>query len=437
MVVTGGVAGAQTNNPYPGSIGAGLLVGVRDFATVPDSAGAKARLNSAAVSPDGRFFVIDQRGPVHSISSLGAVTTYLDLSAAGWGLLNDNGERGVGQIAFHPQFNQVGEPGYGKLYASFSTNDLAPTPDFSVGGRVHDEVIYEFTTNDPSAATFTPAPGSSPRQVLRIAQPATNHNGGGLAFNPNAAAGTPDYGALYYSSGDGGGAGDPYAQGQSAGTPLAAILRIDPLGTNGVGGDHGIVADNLFASDGNGGTLAENYAIGLRNPQRFSWDRGGAKRMFIGDIGQGMVEEVDLGLNGANYGWPVREGSFTYVDTGHVSSSPAPDDPAYTRPLAEYDHGEGSAISGGFVYRGGAIAGLDGQYVFGDLVNGRIFLHRRGPDLRRRAGCAVGNAPDRGWGADGKVAAAAHQRDAGGGQFAGGCAVRAGCGGEHVSAQQA
>ena len=368
---------AQTNNPYNFSIPKGdTLVQVSDVVTLPQSSGAAARMNSSAVSPDGRFFVLDQRGPLYTVTP-GGYSQYLNLNSTSFGLnlLNDNGERGGAQVAFHPQFNQPGTPGYGKLYASFSTNIISttPAPDFQVGGTSHDEVVYEFRTNDPSATTFTQAAGVEPRQVLRLREPAANHNGGGLGFNPTAVPGTPDYGALYYSSGDGGGSGDTYGQGQNAATPFSAILRINPLGTNGTGGDHGIIADNVFASDpASAGTLAENFAIGFRNPQRFSWDSA-TGRMLVGDIGQGVIEEVDAVNNGANYGWPVREGSYTYLNTGQVSSSPAAANAAFTNPIAEYDHQEGIAVSGGFVYRGGAIPALEGKYVFGDLANGKVF----------------------------------------------------------------
>ena len=365
---------AQTNNPYPNPIPKGdVLVQVNDVVTLPQSAGEAARMNSAAVSPDGRFFVLDQRGPVYNVTPAGTASQYINLNNFGLSLLNDNGERGGAQVAFHPQFNQPGTPGYGRLYASFSTSNTNPTPDFQVGNlSSHDEVVYEFQTSNPSAATFTQMAGVAPRQVLRLRQPAGNHNGGGLGFNPTAAVGTPDYGALYYSSGDGGGAGDTYNQGQNAATPFSSILRIDPLGTNGVGGDHGVISANVFASDNNANTLAENYAIGFRNPQRFSWDSA-TGRMLVGDIGQGTIEEVDAVNNGGNYGWAVREGSYNYVNTGAVSTNPAAPNAVFTNPIAEYDHAEGIAVSGGFVYRGSSIPELEGKYVFGDLANGRVF----------------------------------------------------------------
>ena len=379
-----------TTNPFPNAIPKGdIVVQVGDYVTLPPSNGAPARMNSSAVSPDGRFFVLDQRGPVYTVTppsvmsgtvTPASATQYLNLDNYNLNLLNDNGERGAAEIAFHPQFNQRGTDGYGKLYASFSASTISPTtpaPDFQIGNlNSHDEVVYEFKTTTPSAPTFTQEPGVNPRQVLRIREPQGNHNGGGLGFNPTAAPGTPDYGALYYSSGDGGGGGDPYNSGQSPNTPFGSILRINPMGTDGVGRDHGTLTGaggNALANDPtSANTLAENYATGFRNPQRFSWDPATGK-MYVGDIGQGTIEEVDVVTNGANYGWNLREGSYSYIN-GSVSTSPAPADPALTNPIAEYDHSNGlQAVTGGFVYRGTAIPELEGMYVFGDLVHGNVF----------------------------------------------------------------
>ena len=363
--------GTTATNPFPGGIAAGPTIAINDVAVVPNSAGAKPRLNSAANSPDGRLFVVDQRGPAYSISG-GSAVPYLDVSTLGLGFKFDTTEIGFSTLAFHPQFTQVGTPGYGKLYAAFSTA-AGGTPDSAASGRDHDEVVYELSTNTPLSATFNAS--AVPREVLRIARPNSNHNGGQLGFNPNAAAGNADYGMLYVGAGDSGGGGDPQQLAQNNGVLMGKVLRINPLGTGGgtTGTKYGIPADNAFAADGNSATRGEIYATGFRNPQRFSWDTGGAKKLFLGDVGQGRIEEVDTITNGANYGWGAREGRFQYIDTGTVAYPPSPDNSLYTLPIAEYDHDEGSAVSGGFVYRGTQIPQLTGKYVFGDLVNGRVF----------------------------------------------------------------
>lgn len=364
--------GTVASNPFANGITQGAIVGISDVVALPNSSGARARMNSAAQSPNGRFFVVDQRGPIYSLSGSTA-TPFLDVSTLGLGLLNDNGERGLSTIAFHPQYTTVGTPGYGKFYLAFSTSSSGTTPDSQVSNlRTHDEAVYEFTNSIPLSAAYSAA--VAPREVLRIARPGTNHNGGQVGFNPNATPGSSDYGLLYISTGDSGGGGDPQAVAQNNNSLMGKILRIDPLGTGGgsTGTKYGIAAGNVFAADGNSATRGEIYATGFRNPQRFSWDTVNGK-LYAGDVGQGKIEEIDVITNGANYGWGQREGRFQYVNTGTVAYPPNPENPLYTQPIFEYDHDEGSAVSGGFVYRGTAIPALTGKYVFGDLVNGRIF----------------------------------------------------------------
>ena len=213
--------------------------------------------------------------------------------------------------------------------------------------------------------------GSS-REVFRIGQFAPNHNIGTIAFNPHVEPGSPDYGLLYACLGDGGAAHDPRDHGQSLAVPQGAIIRIDPLGGNDTRG-YGIPPDNPFV--GTDGVAPEIWASGLRHPQHFSWDTDG--RLFIGDIGQSQIEEVNLGRPGANYGWRLREGTFAsgYAvaqNPGPVYPRPARDERDFTYPVAQYDHDEGNAIGGGFVYRGRAIPELQGKYVFAEFARGRL-----------------------------------------------------------------
>ena len=188
-----------------------------------------------------------------------------------------------------------------------------------------------------------------------MGQLGSSHNIGTLAFNPAAAAGSTDSGALYVALGDGGSSNDPLGHGQRRSTPLGSILRIDPLG-GGADSSYGIPSDNPFV--GTSGALDEIWAYGLRHPQHFSFDSTG--RMFINDIGQRSIEEVNLGVAGANYGWRLREGTFATAmgvgasDKRTVYPLPA-DDTGYTYPIAQYDHDEGDAIGAGFVYEGQAI----------------------------------------------------------------------------------
>jgi hypothetical protein len=158
---------------------------------------------------------------------------------------------------------------------------------------------------------------------------------------------------------------------------FGALLRIDPLGGTGAPYSYGIPPGNPFASDGNPATLGEIYAYGFRNAHRLSWSPTGFGGPFVSDIGEDHFEEVNLLEPGRNYGWPVREGNRALdpeVDPGTAFALP-PDDASYgfTYPGAQYDHEEGSANAGGFVYELDATSRLFGKFVFGDIVNGRIF----------------------------------------------------------------
>jgi len=155
------------------------------------------------------------------------------------------------------------------------------------------------------------------------------------------------------------------------------VLRIDPLGGSGLPYSYGIPPGNPYANDGDPATLGEIYAYGFRNAHRIAWDAAGTGPPLVSDIGEDNVEEVDGLVAGANYGWPVREGTFALdasTDPGTVFELPDDDtDHGYTYPVAQYDHDEGSAIAGGFVYRAEPASPLYGKFVFGDIVNGRIF----------------------------------------------------------------
>lgn len=168
--------------------------------------------------------------------------------------------------------------------------------------------------------------------------------------------------------------------GQEPGNILGTILRIDPQGTNGVNGQYGVPDDNPFV--GHAGALDEIYAYGFRNPFRFSFDAHSGE-MYIGDVGQNDIEEIDIGVAGGNFGWHHKEGSFCFdpngADPGFVFACGPDDAPeGLIDPIAEYDHDEGISVIGGFVYRGQQIPPLKGRYVFGDFREafgspGRLF----------------------------------------------------------------
>ena len=385
-----GVAQAAGQHPLPETIVKGALAVVAapfaraPLTTDPDLApgapvvyanDAYARIQQLLPVPDdsGRLAVSDVRGPFYMVDAAGGEPTlYLDHRAAGVGFYSAHmpNEAGFLGFAFHPEYAAAGKPGYGKFYTAYSANVQSGEADYlEAPTNVQESVVREWTVRTPGANVFA---GRS-REVLRVGQFAPNHNVGTLAFNPAAAPDSPDYGMLYVSFGDGGAALDPQDHGQRLATPLGAILRIDPLAGD-AGRGYGIPADNPFV--GASGVAPEIWAYGLRHPQQFSWDVDG--RMFIGDIGQDSIEEVNVGVAGGNYGWRLREGTFATIHAvgalpgGPVYPRPETDPTPFIYPVAQYDHDDGEAIAGGFVYRGEAIPALRGKYVFTELVRGRL-----------------------------------------------------------------
>jgi glucose/arabinose dehydrogenase len=284
----------------------------------------------------GRLFVIEQAGTIRIIQNATVLPApFLDVSA----LIESGGEKGLLGLAFHPNFSADR-----RFFINYTRR---------VGLQLQ-SVISEFSVSiiDPNLADPT-----SERPLLIVNQPFDNHNGGQLAFGPD--------GFLYIGLGDGGSGGDPFGNGQNPLVPLGKILRIDVDGPFALGKQYAIPADNPFAL---GGGLPEIWAYGLRNPWRFSFDRA-TGRLFAGDVGQGNFEEVDLIVNGGNFGWNIMEGNHCYPPGSSCNSA------GLILPITEYAHDAagGTAIIGGFVYRGTLIPGLVGHYIFGDLSSGHIW----------------------------------------------------------------
>lgn len=227
---------------------------------------------------------------------------------------------------------------------------------FSVDGtRLY--VDYTDTSGDTRVVEYamegSKADPGSAREILAVGQPFANHNGGELQTGPD--------GMLYVALGDGGSAGDPQGNAQNTSTLLGAILRIDPTR----GDPYGVPADNPFV--GSNDSRGEIWVYGLRNPWRFSFDRGTGD-LWIGDVGQDTIEEINRlpagGEAGANLGWPAFEGSQSF---GGGSADGA------VGPVFEYDRRNGEcAVTGGYVYRGAAIPDLVGAYVYGDFCRGNV-----------------------------------------------------------------
>ncbi|HEX6315083.1 MAG TPA: PQQ-dependent sugar dehydrogenase [Gemmatimonadaceae bacterium] len=373
-------AGAQVTNPYVTGIRPddAVVVGFREFATLPDIEGVAARMMLLMPEPGTRnVFVNDMRGPLYRVSGDGEVALYLNVDDPRWEkrVQSRGRERGVQSFALHPQFNERGSPGFGKLYTWSDLADTTPPPDFTPGGgnNTHDLVLLEWTARDPSAAMYD---GDAPRELLRLEQPFANHNGGMLAFNPLAQRGEPEYGTLYIGIGDGGSGGDPLNLSQNMASPFGKVLRIDPMGRNSRNGKYGIPADNPFV--GTSGALGEIWALGVRNPQRFAWDPANG-RMYVADIGQNIVEELSPLPKGGNLGWNVWEASFRYAGRAGVDTTGSRGDTTMVYPIAEYDHTDSiltnrAAATGVVVYRSQAIPQLRDRIIFGDMPSGEV-LH--------------------------------------------------------------
>lgn len=319
-----------------------------------------------------RMFVVDQVGRIMISPSTGSVlpNPFLDLSDR-LVTLNAYDERGLLSMALHPQFASNG-----RFYVSYN----APKDPDDPSGFDSELRISEFRVTDDNLNEANP---NSEKVLLDINKPASNHNGGKLAFGPD--------GMLYVSVGDGGGSGlvgddGPIDGGtsQSLTTLLGKILRINvniPPPLN-------IPTDNPFF--GVSGARGEIWALGFRNPWRFSFDIGGDNRLFVGDVGQNLFEEIDIVEKGGNYGWQVREGLHCY-DAASKNNPPATCDDVDARgapligPIIEQpqvdENGDavGISIIGGYVYRGTGVPGLTNDYVFGQwtsqssVADGRLF----------------------------------------------------------------
>lgn len=397
----------QTDDPFPDPIAASegaIVVGVSDYATIPDIDGEPPRLMHLVPEPGtDRVIVSDMRGLLYRVGAGGSsVEVYLDLRESRWDVEVAAGsrERGLQSFAFHPQFHESGTEGYGRFYTWVDSNDMGPDAEFTspADDPSHHTVLLEWTANDPTAASYD---GGPPRTLFRAEQPYGNHNGGAIGFNPLAEPGDPDFGMLYVGVGDGGSGGDPMDLAQNPRSLFGKILRLDPTGSNSDNGEYGIPADNPFVDDA--ATLNEIYALGLRNPQRFAWDPANGN-MFASDIGQNIIEKLSLVPSGGNLGWNDWEGSFGFVSRTAVDVSNPRGDPSVTYPVSEYDQLDpllqpSSAASGLHVYRQGPIEPLQGLVLWGDFPSGEIFyvsaddLPEGGQDSIRRILLDDGDGP--------------------------------------------
>jgi glucose/arabinose dehydrogenase len=279
---------------------------------------------------DDRLFVVEQTGRIKIIQN-GAVlsTPFLNVSS----LITTSGpEQGLLGLAFHPNYAQNGW-----FFINYTNTQ-------------GDTVVARYSvSSNPNVAN-----ANSAVTVITVDQPFANHNGGHLAFGPD--------GYLYIGLGDGGSGGDPGNRAQNPQNLLGKILRIN---VNQL--PYTIPPNNPFAG---GGALPEIWALGLRNPWRFSFDRQTGD-LYIADVGQNTWEEVNFqpagSSGGENYGWNVYEGNVSF-NGGSLAGT--------TFPVAVYNHGQGCSVTGGYVYRGFSAPGLEGAYLYGDFCSGIIWTMR-------------------------------------------------------------
>jgi len=287
-------------------------------------------------------YVVEQGGRIRVIShGVLQAASFLDLSTQ----ISSGGERGLLGLALPSDFATSR-----RFYVNFTDPN---------GNTVVARFGAPSNTQADPASRFDLLWSTGQRY---IAQPFANHNGGHLAFGPD--------GYLYIGMGDGGSGNDPNNYAQTPSSLLGKMLRIDVGVPKGDSKGFRIPPDNPFS--GSAG-LPEIWDFGVRNPWKFSFDdptRGGTGALIIADVGQGAWEEIDYeprNRGGRNYGWSIREGTHDNITTQPPAFTPL------INPIFEYDHGIGSSVTGGYVYRGSAGAPYQGRYVFADFGSGRVW----------------------------------------------------------------
>jgi glucose/arabinose dehydrogenase len=288
----------------------------------------------------GRQFLALQRGQILILpddESAKSAPVFLDLSTRGMEAPDGKFEEGLNGLAFHPDFKANG-----KLYLCYTQQQPKRL------------VITEMQVSktDPNQADTT-----SERILLEIPLVNWNHHGGNLVFGPD--------GYLYIGVGDNSKRNDELRLAQNPGSFNGKILRIDVNKNDWHGGRYGIPADNPHADGKN--ALPQIYAKGIRNPWGLAFDSKG--RFWCADVGQDLIEEINLIVKGGDYGWSYREGSGTFV----LRNEKDPEGAQFIDPIFQYDHATGLSITGGYIYQGNALPDLKDSYIYGDFVIGKIW----------------------------------------------------------------
>lgn len=361
-----------------------LVIELEEWAQIPLAPNRRPDKGIATLraSPrkDGAVFISDQMGVIYRVQDRKA-EVFLDIRGQFPAFVFDPGiATGLGSFAFHPDFVRNG------LFYTTHAEITPSTP--AINEAWYEQVVIpnlgtpplywvlsEWHATEPTGDRFA----GNRREVLRLKTPTTAHGCQDIAFAPVTDRNDPDYGLLFIGVGDGGTVN--LKMPELAHTPrslLGTLLRIDPRGKNAPGGGYGIPADNPFVHSSDPLARREIWAYGFRNPHRMCWDLSFGKRLIVVDIGEANVEEINVIEKGGDYGWNQLEGSNrvdVMRDAKVVQPATAAELAPYRLPFGAYDHTDGRAISGGFVYRG-PIEALQHNYIFGDIVTGRLFFMR-------------------------------------------------------------
>ncbi len=368
--------GKELTNPIPGIIKpSNLIVELKQVTLIPPSSDSGKLPLTRITKLDferktHNLFVLDLRGKLYKLQHNKPVV-YMDMAQLKPRFINQPGlATGFGSFAFHPRFAKNG-----LIYTTHTEPANSAKADFSYADSIKvtlQWVLTEWKADNPGADVFS----GTGRELFRVNMVSGIHGVQEITFNPFAKPGGEDYGLLYVGIGDGGSVENGYPfLAHSPEKIWGTILRIDPAAKNSANQQYGIPPQNPFAKSRNTKELGEIYAYGYRNPHRITWSN--REQMLACNIGHGNIESVNLVIKGHDYGWPVREGTFVLNPYGELNKVyPLPvNDSSFriTYPVAQYDHDEGKAISGGFEYSGTAIPTLKGKYFFGDIPTGRLF----------------------------------------------------------------
>lgn len=331
---------------------------------------------------DDALYTTSQDGRIHRVAptanGLGSVSEWFNLNSAFSGVSINNGNAfhgGARSTAFHPDFDNPASNGYGKFYASFIADNVSNANFLGNSSGNYQSAVgewtYDFKTNQVQ--------GGSYRELFRVKNPNFDHPIKQISFNPHANISDDDYGLLYIAHGDGSVFNTRIGTGQNTQDALGKILRINPINPGGT--KNYTTPGNVFSEDSNSQTLPEIYSFGHRNPHTltFAQDSQGETHLITTEIGQDNVDEVNIVLNGRNYGWNERTGTFTFDGSigytegvGHLPHNDASEN-NHIYPSIQIDHDDPTsnrriATAGGFIPGPGSHTGLQGRFIFGDFA---------------------------------------------------------------------